>query len=287
VQRNEDLNDLENSILIHLENIGFDVKHEIPETVQKIVGLSEDVKIEQAKAIKEAASVTSSGFAALSENKQHFTTEQSYIYERHLVEDMVGATAHTDAQLERLNQQNDEVVRGITDDDITNYQDGMLTRIQNRELMSVDIEELKQIDQENHHKGKRQRRKTVSRWLIDSLLDALDRHSTTKSLTNSKTGVISFSDNAFDKHIAAIICDEVLTQNAAMLVANGYADYSKPVERPVQTLRNIFKPYGYNINWIGRDTNGDRFRWFEIVEDDVITKHCIARAINRRNKSVQ
>jgi putative DNA primase/helicase len=287
VQRNEDLNDLENSILLHLENIGFDVIHAIPETVQKIVGLSEDVKVEQAKAIKEAPSITSSGFAALSENKQHFTTEQSYIYERHLVEDMVGATAHTDTQLEQLNQQNNEVVRGITDDDITNYQDGMLARILNRELMLVDIEELKKIDQENHGRGKRQRRKTVSRWLIDSLLDALDRHSTTKSLTNRKTAAISFSEHAFDKHIAAQICDEVLTQNAAMLVANGYADYTKPIERPVQTLRNIFNHYGYNINWIGRDTNGDRLRWFEIVEDDLVTKHCLARAINRSNKLVQ
>jgi hypothetical protein len=106
-------------------------------------------------------------------------------------------------------------------------------------------------------------------------------------LTNSKTGVISFSEHAFDKTIATIICDEVLTQNAAMLVANGYPDYSKPVERPVQTLRNIFKPYGYNINWVGRDGDGDRLRWFEMVEDAEVTKHCLARAINRQNKSVQ
>jgi hypothetical protein len=40
--------------------------------------------------------------------------------------------------------------------------------------MSVDIEELKKIDQDNHQKGKRHRRKTVSRWLIDTLLDALE-----------------------------------------------------------------------------------------------------------------
>ncbi len=287
VQRNSDKNDLENSILLHLENIGFDVMHEIPEIKQKIVGLSEDMKIEQAKAIKKAPSVTSSGFAALSENKQNFTTEQSYIYERHQVEDMVGATAHTDAQLEELNQQNNEVVRGISDDDISNYQDGMLTRILNRELMLVDIEELKKIDQENHGRGKRQRRKTVSRWLIDSLLDAVERHTTAKSLTNSKTGVTNFSEHAFDKHIAAIICDEVLTQNAAMLVANGYADYSKPIERPAPTLRNIFKHYGFKMNTLGRDGDGERLRWFEIVENDVITHHCANRAINRQNKCVR
>jgi hypothetical protein len=80
------------------ENIGFDVIHAIPEKVQKIVGLSEEVKVEQAKEIKKARSVTSSGFVTLSENKQNFTTEESYIYERHLVEDMVGATAHTDEE---------------------------------------------------------------------------------------------------------------------------------------------------------------------------------------------
>jgi hypothetical protein len=118
-QRNQDLNDLENSILLHLENIGFDVIHAIPEKVQKIVGLSEEVKVEQAKEIKKARSVTSSGFVTLSENKQNFTTEESYIYERHLVEDMVGATQHTDEQLETLNNREDDV---ITDDDITNYQ---------------------------------------------------------------------------------------------------------------------------------------------------------------------
>lgn len=266
------------------ENIGFDVIHAIPEKVQKIVGLSEEVKVEQAKEIKKARSVTSSGFVTLSENKQNFTTEESYIYERHLVEEMVGATAHTDEELETLNNREDDV---ITDDDITNYQDGMLARVQNRELMSVDIEELKKIDQDNHQKGKRHRRKTVSRWLIDTLLDALGQYTTTKSLTNNKTGVISFSEHAFDRKIAAKICDKVLTQNAAMLAANGYADYSKPIDRPVQTLRNIFKHYGYNISWIGRDGDGERLRWFEIVENAEVTKHCLARALNRRNKPVQ
>jgi putative DNA primase/helicase len=284
VQRNQDLNDLENSILLHLENIGFDVIHAIPEKVQKIVGLSEEVKVEQAKEIKKARSVTSNGFVTLSENKQNFTTEESYIYERHLVEEMVGATVHTDEELETLNNREDDV---ITDDDITNYQDGMLARVQNRELMSVDIEELKKIDQDNHQKGKRHRRKTVSRWLIDTLLDALGQYTTTKSLTNNKTGVISFSEQAFDKHIAAQICDEVLTQNAAMLAANGYADYSKPIDRPVQTLRNIFGHYGYIINWVGRDGDGERLRWFEMIEDAEVTKHCLARALNRRNKPVQ
>ena len=287
VQRNEDLNDLENSILLHLENIGFEVKHAIPETKQKIVGLSEDMKVEQAKAIKAAKSVTSPQFVALSANKQNFTTEESYIYERHQVEDMVGATAHTEAQLEKLNQQNTEIVRGITDQDITDYQAGMLSRIHNRELMAADVEELKKLDQENHSRGKRQRRKTVARWLIDSLMDAVEEHSTTKSMTNSKTGVTNSSDRAFNKHIAAQICEEVLTQNAAMLVANGYADYSKPIERPVPTLRNIFKNYGYNLNTLGRDGDGERLRWFEIVEDEVITEHCIARAINRQNKCVR
>jgi phage/plasmid primase-like uncharacterized protein len=282
VQRHQDLNDLENSILLHLETIGFEVIHAIPETKQKIVGLSEEVKVEQAKEIKKARSITSSDFVTLSENKQNFTTEESYVYERHLVEDMVGATAHTNEQLESLN--NNDV---ITDDDITHYQDGMLARIQNRELMSVDIEELKKADQENHGKGKRQRRKTVSRWLIDELLDALSKYTTTKLLTNSKTGVISCSEQAFDKIIAAQICDEVLTQNAAMLAANGYADYSKPIERPVQTLRNIFGHYGYIINWVGRDGDGERLRWFEMVEDAEVTKHCLARALNRRNKPVQ
>jgi DUF1680 family protein len=163
----------------------------------------------------------------------------------------------------------------------------MLARVQNRELMSVDIEELKKIDHDNHQKGKRHRRKTVSRWLIDTLLDALGQYTTTKSLTNNKTGVISFSEHAFDRKIAAKICDKVLTQNAAMLAANGYADYSKPIDRPVQTLRNIFKHYGYNISWIGRDGDGERLRWFEIVEDAEVTKHCLARALNRRNKPVQ
>ena len=287
VQRNEDLNDLENSILLHLENIGFEVKHAIPENKQKIVGLSEDVKIEQAKAIKAAKSVTSPQFVALSANKQNFTTEESYIYERHQVEDMVGATAHTEAQLEELNQQNTEIVRGITDQDITDYQDGMLSRIHNRELMAADVEELKKLDQENHSRGKRQRRKTVSRWLIDALMDAIEEYTTTKSLTNSKTGVTRSSDRAFDKHIAAQICEEVLTQNAAMLVANGYADYSKPIERPVPTLRNIFKHYGYNLNTLGRDGDGERLRWFEIVEDEIISNHCTARAINRQNKCVR
>jgi hypothetical protein len=43
----------------------------------------------------------------------------------------------------------------------------------------------------------------------------------------------------------------------------------------------------YNISWIGRDGDGERLRWFEIVEDAEVTKHCLARALNRRNKPVQ
>ena len=39
------------------------------------------------------------------------------------------------------------------------------------------------VYQENHDKGKRQRRKTVARWLIDTLMEAIEEHTTTKSIT--------------------------------------------------------------------------------------------------------
>lgn len=284
-QRNADLNDLENSILLHLENIGFEVRHDIPApaSVEKIDGLTEAVKAEQAAEIKKARSITSSEFVTLSAN-QNLTSEESNVYDRHMVESMAGVEAHTDAQLEQLNNQHDDV---ITDDDITNYQSGMLSRIQNRELMLVDVEELKEHDRENHHKGKRHRRKTVVRMLIDKLVDAVDQRATDKIFINEKTGVTKARGRAFDKTIAAKICAEVLQDNCADLAANGYADYSKPIERPVQTLRNIFKQYGYNLNCLGRDGDGDRLRWFEIIQDDEVSTYCAKRERNRKTKPVQ
>ncbi len=288
-QRNADLNDLENSILLHLENIGFEVIHDIPEpaSVQKIVGLTEAVKAEQAKEILAADSITSSSFKELSANSQNFTSEQSRTADRHMVEDMIGATAHTPEQLEQLEKLRDSNADPVTDNHIADFQSGMLTRILKRELMLVDVDDLKEIDRENHNKGKRNKRKSVDRMLIDDLLVSVEKNATGKSFTNEKTGVTKASGRAFDKTIASIICAEVLQANCADLSRNGYSDYSKPVERPVQTLRNIFKQYGYNLNCVGRDGDGDRLRWFEIIEDDEISTHCANRESNRKTKPVQ
>lgn len=282
IQRNADLNDLENATLLHLENIGFEVTHAIPEPakIQKIEGLAKEVKAEQANEIKKARSITSVEFITLSAKQQNFTSEESNIYDRHMVEDMVGATAHTDAQLEQLNNQPDDV---ITDDDIANYQNGMLARILNRELMSMDVEDLREIDEQNQTKGKRKRRKLFMRNLIDKLMDAVEVESVHKSFVNEKTGEIKASSHsAFDYEIAEKICDEVLRANCADLAINGFADYSKPIERPVSTLRNIFKLYGFKINTIGRDGGGKRSRWFEVIEDQTITECVNARAENRK-----
>lgn len=288
-QRNTDLNDLENSILLHLENVGFEVTHAIPEpaAVQKIVGLTEAVKAEQAAEILAAPSIISSDAEKLAAEKQNHTSEQSRIYERHAVEDMIGVTAHTLDQLERLKRSRAHNSDPVNEKHVSDYQNGMMARILNRELMSVDVEDLKQIDRDNHTKGKRNRRKTIVRMLIDKLLLSVEQHATSKSFTNEKTGVTKASGRAFDKHIAARICTEVLQEHAADLAANGYADYNKTIERPVQTLRNIVKQYGYNLNCIGRDGDGDRLRWFEIVEDAEITAHCANRELNRKTKPVQ
>jgi phage/plasmid primase-like uncharacterized protein len=288
-QRNADLNDLENSILLHLENIGFEVTHAIPEpaAVQKIIGLTEAVKAEQAKEILAADSITSTSFKELSANSQNFTSEQSRTADRHMVEDMIGATAHTPEQLEQLEKLRDSNADPVTEKHITDFQSGMLARILKRELMLVDVDDLKELDRENHNKGKRNKRKSVDRMLIDDLLVSVEKNATNKSFTNEKTGATKASGRAFDKTTAAIICDEVLRANCAELAANGYSDYSKPPERPVQTLRNIFKQYGYNLNCVGRDGDGDRLRWFEIVEDDEISTHVANREINRKTKPVQ
>ena len=288
-QRNADLNDLENSILIHLENISFEVIHDIPEpaSVQKIVGLTEAVKAEQAKEILAADSITSTSFKELSANSQNFTSEQSRTADRHMVEDMMGATAHTQEKLDKLNELRDSNADPVTEKHISDFQSGMLARILKRELMLVDVDDLKELDRENHNKGKRNKRKSVDRMLIYDLLVSVEKNATSKSFTNEKTGVTKASGRAFDKTTAAIICDEVLRANCAELAANGYSDYSKPIERPVQTLRNIFKQYGYNLNCVGRDGDGDRLRWFEIVEDEEISTHCANREINRKTKPVQ
>lgn len=288
-QRNEDLNDLENSILLHLENIGFEVTHNIIESekVEKIKGLSAEVKAEQAKEILKADSITSADFSALMKNKNNRTPEQHTICDRHLVEDMAGLTAHNQEQLEKLHALRDNNNDPVTEKTVDDFQKGTLARIYKRELMTADIDELKDEAGENINKGKL-KSKWTDRRLIDDLLDAIKRHGTDKTFTDSKTGNVKASSNtAFDYSTASKICDEVLIANAAELSKNGYADYNKKtIERPVSTLRNMFKQFGYTIVSIGRDGGGKRSRWFEVIEDATVTEYVKARAENRKLKPV-
>jgi phage/plasmid primase-like uncharacterized protein len=290
VERHADLNDLENSILLHLENVGFTVLHEIPsETVTKskvIKGLSAEVKADKAAQIKAARSILDAEFNELVKRQQGgLSTVENLEIERHLVEQMTGNDCFTLEQLTQLNILRANNLDPISDDDVVNFQNGMLKEVKARELKDADTAILKDNDDSQKLVGRLHKSETTQQFLIRELLASVKRHATTKTFKNKDGDIKAQSSEAFNKDIAEKICGEVLIPNAAELVQNGYADYeAKRIERPVQTLRNLFKQNGFKLNCLGRDGTNNRANWFEVIECPINEGYRLAREKNKLRK---
>lgn len=291
--RNEDLNDLDNSILLHLENTGFKITYDIPTSNKKItvtakdgseIGLTEAIRLDEAEVLKDlkTMSISAEGLKELEKKKQNFKTEQSNTYKRAMVEDLAGVNCFTEEQVTKLREQREAGNDPITDEIISDWQTGMLKQVKAAEMAERPREELADIDSDNELHGI-YKRETVEQDLLKELLAAVELIGKTKEFKTKDGKVKAASSHAISKAEALQICETVLRPMARQLAGNGHADYRRKFERPVQTLRNLFARFGRKITTLGRDGTPDRAQWFAVEWDEKVKFYKDSRAENRKS----
>lgn len=83
---------------------------------------------------------------------------------------------------------------------------------------------------------------------------------------------------------AAEIC-AWLTANAAEFAANGLGNYTKQSARPLLTLANLLKRFGYDLKQVGRETTGRRKLLFNVEVNLLVLKYVTARKRRGSNEA--
>jgi hypothetical protein len=143
----------------------------------------------------------------------------------------------------------------IKTDDALNFMKGAAKVLDNYELITADIERLKEHDNFNYQTKDKIKAKSSLHKIFNIILNAVKEHP------------------HIDKKIAAKIC-ELLTKHAAELAANGFSDYRKKSKNPVRTLSNFLEKIGYELEQESK-TEFERFYTMKKI-------HYIERYANNR-----
>ena len=239
---NEDLNDFANNFLLLAELNGYAIKRDKLELVTEAntQGLAKRVKLQTVSDIFTADIITPETAKTL-ENKQAPTQVDSDQLDRHKTTVMAG-------------------IADIKDDDVKNFVDGASKQLTNYETAHASIHECKKFDSDNAVTEN----KSSSKLSIHELFNI-----TIKPIIDD--GVI------IDKVTAAAFC-EVLRDNAAELAANSLGNFNKPkFTRPITTLGNFIKRYGYALEQVSRSHSGNKT--FKVV----VIEHIERYANQRKN----
>lgn len=246
-RRAADSNNFKNNFLTLAELKGYTLRHEQCAVIAPIVGLSSDIKAAKIQALSKAESIDDKT-ARYYKNKATTLIESNQL-ERHKVEDMAGTTA-------------------IDDTDIENYlkdSNALVYRIANHELIEKSDYELTQSDLKNHITRDRLSSNKSKAWLMRQVLAMVIG----QQITNVK---------------AAEIC-AWLTANAAEFAANGLGNYTKQSARPLLTLANLLKRFGYDLKQVGRETTGRRKLLFNVEVNPLVLKYVTARKQRGSNEA--
>ena len=231
-KRNQDLNDFANHFLILAELEG---RHfvKIETKSEKIKGLSEEIKQEMALEIQAAPVIDAHEYDDL--KKIHATTsEQTASIKLYEVTQMTGLPNH-------------ETVPP-TIEDIRNYLKGYAAVLANFELLTANTQKLKTIDSLNYQHRNKTKSLTSRQKIFKDFLKPL--------LKAQKNGGITKPDLL--KALA------VLEKYAPELAAEfgNYANIN-PV-RVGSIVGNFAKKFGYELVRVGRESQGNRNRIYEI-----------------------
>lgn len=240
---NEDLNDFANNFLLLAELNGYAINREKAkaETDSSLTkGLAKRVKAQCVTDIF-TADIISLEAAKRIETKQAPTQEDSDQLDRHKTTVMAG-------------------IPDINADDVKNFVEGASKQLTNYETAHASIAECQKCDRDNALTEN----KSSSKVGIHELFNK-----TIKPIIDG--GII------IDKTTAAAFC-ELLRDHAAELAANSLGNYNKPkFTRPITTLGNFIKRYGYALEQVSRSHSGDKT--FKVV----VIEHIERYANQRKN----
>jgi hypothetical protein len=237
---NEDLNDFANNFLLLAELNGYAIEHteDAPEANTK--GLAKMVKEQCANEIFHAEIIDTDAAKTLGK-KQALTQIESDKLDRHKTTVMTGSP-------------------DIAPDDVKNFIDGASRQLTNYETAHTSIFECKKFDTDNVLTENKFSSKVSSHELFKLII---------KPILDKRIII--------DKVTAAAFC-AVLKDNAAELAANGLGNYDKKTfTRPIVTLGNFIKRYGYELEQVSHNRNGNRT--FEIKTIEHIERYAKQRKI--------
>jgi hypothetical protein len=219
---NEDLNDFENNFLLLAELNGYAINHDKAKIdVGNITkGLAKRVKEILVNEIFDAEIIDKNTAARL-ETKQ----------------------ATTQIESDRLDRYKTTVMTGSPDikaDDVKNFVDGASKQLTNYETAHASIFECQKYDTDN----------AITENKSSSKVSIHELFKLTIKLILDK-GII------IDKVTAMAFC-ELLKTHSAELAANGLGNYDKKsFTRPARTVGNFIKRYGYELEQVSHDRNGN------------------------------
>jgi len=237
---NEDLNDFANNFLLLAELNGYAINRDKSESAPEAntQGLAKRVKLQTVSDIFTTDIITPETAKTL-ENKQARTQVDSDQLDRHKTTVMCG-------------------IADIAHDDVKNFVEGASKQLTNYETAYASIHDCRKFDAENAITEN----KASSKVSIHELFNI-----TIKPILDK--GII------IDKVTAAAFC-EVLKDNGAELAANGLGNYDKTkFTRPIATLGNFIKRYGYELEQVSRTHSGDKT--FKVVAIEYIERYAEQR----------
>jgi hypothetical protein len=239
---NEDLNDFANNFLLLAELNGYAINRDKSESAPEAntKGLAKRVKLQGIDAIL-AEEAIDAETAKTIENKQ----------------------APTQADSNKLDRYKTTVMTGLPDiitDDVKHFINGASKQLTNYETAHTSIFECKKFDTDNVLTENKSSSKVSSHELFKLII---------KPILDKRIII--------DKVTAAAFC-AVLKDNAAELAANGLGNYDKKTfTRPIVTLGNFIKRYGYELEQVSHNRNGNRT--FEIKTIEHIERYAKQRKI--------
>ena len=232
---NADLNDFANNFVMLAELKGYAIDREtLEETGADLKGLSKRVKTESAAAIFEAEIIDADFAGKLDKNQNRKQTETN-----------------------QLNRYETTVMCGsddITQDDVKHFLDGDMRKLTNYETVNNTAHDCAMFDAENA----KTENKPYSKLAINELFNDVMRPLFNETINQSK----------------ALKACERLRDNAAILAGNGFTDYRKKVfKRPITTLGNFLKLFGYQLVEEERERTGSDSRNYVIKPIEHIERY--------------
>lgn len=227
---NQDLNDFANNFLLLAELEG---RHfmKLENKVQKIKGLSKEVKQDIVNEIQSAPIIDSVEYNALKKSNAT-TSEQTASIKRYEVSQMIGMPNS----------------KSIAVEDIKSYLNGDMSVLSNFQLLGMDTKILKTIDAENYEKRNKPKSLVSRQKIFKEFLKILEKAQIHGGIT--KPDLLKASD-VLKKHHAEL--------------ASEFGNYQDiKAIRIGKTVGYFANKFGYQLVNVGRESRGERNRIYEI-----------------------